>query len=147
MDTIHRFSGTVLLLSFLGLAGLLAAPELGISASGASDKPKAGTTDRPAQSATLQACLSHIPKDATRGQRAVAERTCQRDEAVRKAVVKPGTAAETSIVASGTQGDTLQTCLARIPKNATAGQRMVAERTCQRDEANRKEILVTPGAQ
>ena len=47
--------------------------------------------------------------------------------------------------ASGTQEDSLEACLARIPSNASAGQRMVAELSCQRDEANRKPIKSVPG--
>lgn len=47
--------------------------------------------------------------------------------------------------ASGTQGDTLQACLSRIPKDASAGQRLIAQRSCERDEADRKEIEIVPG--
>ncbi|MDH5426749.1 MAG: hypothetical protein OEZ57_07705 [Nitrospirota bacterium] len=50
-----------------------------------------------------------------------------------------------SRVSQGTQGDSLDACLARIPSDATAGQRMVAERTCQRDADNRSPILAVPG--
>lgn len=49
--------------------------------------------------------------------------------------------------ASGSQGDTLQACIARIPRDASAGLRMIAEQSCERDEANRKAILSVPGAQ
>ncbi len=52
----------------------------------------------------------------------------------------------TGTAASGTQGDSLQACMARIPQDASAGQRMLAEQSCQRDQANRQEILVVPGA-
>ncbi|MGQ0811322.1 MAG: hypothetical protein ACT4OO_08880 [Nitrospiraceae bacterium] len=51
----------------------------------------------------------------------------------------------TSKVASGTEDDTLQACIGRIPKDATVGQRMIAEQTCKRDEAVRGEINVVPG--
>ncbi len=40
--------------------------------------------------------------------------------------------------ASGSVEDTLQACLARIPSDASAGQRMLAERSCERDQTNRK---------
>jgi hypothetical protein len=40
---------------------------------------------------------------------------------------------------SGVQKDTLQACVKRIPSDATAGQRMLAEQSCQRDEATRKQ--------
>jgi len=59
-----------------------------------------------------------------------------------------GTSAETTgpnRVSQGTQGDSLDACLARIPSDASAGQRMVAERTCQRDAENRSPILAVPG--
>ena len=48
-------------------------------------------------------------------------------------------------VSQGTQGDTLDACMARIPSDASAGQRMIAERTCQRDNENRASILAVPG--
>lgn len=48
-------------------------------------------------------------------------------------------------VASGTQGDTLEACLARIPSDATESQRMLAELTCQRDANFRKPIDLVPG--
>ncbi len=48
-------------------------------------------------------------------------------------------------VSQGTQGDSLAACLARIPGDASAGQRMIAERTCQRDADNRSSIDAVPG--
>ncbi len=48
-------------------------------------------------------------------------------------------------VSQGTQGDSLDACMARIPSDASAGQRMVAERTCQRDAENRSSIMAVPG--
>ena len=47
--------------------------------------------------------------------------------------------------ASGTQGDSLQACLSRIPQDASAGQRLIAQRSCERDDAERKEIEIVPG--
>jgi hypothetical protein len=41
-------------------------------------------------------------------------------------------------IAVGAVEDTLQACMARIPSDATGGQRMLAERSCQRDQADRK---------
>jgi activator of HSP90 ATPase len=40
-------------------------------------------------------------------------------------------------IGAGVEEETLDTCLAHIPKNATAGQRMMAEQTCRRDFARR----------
>ena len=48
-------------------------------------------------------------------------------------------------VSQGTQGDSLSACLSRIPSDASAGQRMVAEGTCQRDADNRVPIDIVPG--
>lgn len=39
---------------------------------------------------------------------------------------------------SGVQKDTLQACVGRIPSDASAGQRMLAEQSCQRDDTTRK---------
>ncbi len=50
-----------------------------------------------------------------------------------------------SRVSQGTQGDSLDACLSRIPSDASAGQRMFAERTCQRDADNRTSIDAVPG--
>lgn len=47
-------------------------------------------------------------------------------------------------VAQGAVEDTLEACLARIPDNASAGQRMLAERTCQGEESIRKTIRGGP---
>ena len=62
------------------------------------------------------------------------------------AVTMSGSPAVQTNAASGTQGDTLQACMARIPRDASAGLRMIAEQSCERDEANRKAILSVPGA-
>jgi hypothetical protein len=59
--------------------------------------------------------------------------------------VNAAAAAEKSFAAAGTQGDSLQACLDRIPKDASAGQRSVAESTCQRDHAGQRPITVVPG--
>jgi len=49
--------------------------------------------------------------------------------------------------ASGTMRDSLGACMGRIPEDASAGQRMMAEQSCQRDQDSRKGILSVPGAQ
>lgn len=41
-------------------------------------------------------------------------------------------------VAAGAVEDTLKDCLARIPKDASAGQRMLAEHSCEIVEGTRK---------
>lgn len=56
---------------------------------------------------------------------------------------RPAQAAEpqaggSSLVAVGAVEDTFSACLARIPRDASAGQRMMAERSCKRDESERE---------
>jgi len=41
-------------------------------------------------------------------------------------------------IAAGVEEETLDTCLAGIPQDATVGQRMLAEQTCRRDYASRR---------
>lgn len=41
-------------------------------------------------------------------------------------------------MAAGGVEDTLKACLARIPKDGSAGQRMLAEQSCEQDEGTRK---------
>ena len=43
-------------------------------------------------------------------------------------------------VAAGSVEDSLHACLARIPKDATAGQKMLAEQSCHRAEADRAPV-------
>jgi hypothetical protein len=69
--------------------------------------------------------------------------------ATEDAGMKPSDAAPASRAASGattessvpksldTISDSLNTCLARIPKDSSAGARMIAENSCRRDEAIR----------
>lgn len=47
--------------------------------------------------------------------------------------------------AAGTTHDTLKGCLARIPSNSSAGQRMFAEASCRRDATARQAIEAVPG--
>jgi len=49
-------------------------------------------------------------------------------------------------IAAGAVEDTLKACMARIPKDASIGQRMIAEQSCGRDESDRKPFQATPGA-
>jgi hypothetical protein len=48
------------------------------------------------------------------------------------------------VVASGAVEDTLKACLARIPAEATTGQRMLAEQSCAGDEGTKKLIQGAP---
>ncbi|MDH4083696.1 MAG: hypothetical protein OEV99_10075 [Nitrospira sp.] len=47
-------------------------------------------------------------------------------------------------MASGAAEDTLKTCMARIPRVASAGQRMLAEQSCKGEEDTRKAIQSAP---
>lgn len=49
-----------------------------------------------------------------------------------------GTTKNIERVAAGAVEDNLSACMARIPKDASAGQRMLAEESCRRDQANRR---------
>lgn len=57
--------------------------------------------------------------------------------------VQQGSLGET---ASGAVEDTLVACLSRIPEDASAGQRLIAKESCQRDKAERQPIDAVPGA-
>lgn len=49
-----------------------------------------------------------------------------------------GTTKNIDRIATGSVEDDLNACMARIPKDASAGQRMLAEESCRRDQANRR---------
>ncbi len=91
-----------------------------------------------AATTSLQACLDRIPAGSSAGARMVAEESCRDNEALRTAVSGAADSKSGDRVASGTQGDSLEACMARIPKDATSGQRMLAEESCRRDQANRR---------
>lgn len=56
-----------------------------------------------------------------------------------------GTATSTGPrIAAGAAEDTLDACMARIPKDASAGQRMLAEQGCLRDEGDRTRFSPSP---
>jgi hypothetical protein len=90
------------------------------------------------QTDSLQSCLSKIPPAASAGTRQLAEEGCRRDDAIRLGIVGNATAKSGDRVAAGTHGDSIEACMGRIPKDATAGQRMLAEESCRRDQAARR---------
>jgi hypothetical protein len=51
---------------------------------------------------------------------------------------------ELGVVASGAVEDTLKACLARIPEDASAGQRLLAEQSCTGEEGTRTLIQMAP---
>ena len=57
----------------------------------------------------------------------------------------PGSATTIELrIAAGAVEDTLKACMARIPKDATIGQRMTAEQSCGRDERDRNPLPGRP---
>ena len=63
------------------------------------------------------------------------------------ATVAPGSNAITeSDIAAGSVEDTIEACKARIPKDASIGQVMIAEQSCWRDENERNPAQAIPGA-
>ncbi|MGE3153108.1 MAG: hypothetical protein AB7G48_08175 [Nitrospiraceae bacterium] len=132
---------TVLSVAFMfGLAACATEQGSMTGGSAATSSTTSGTAAKGAadSNAELNACLARIPKDSSPGTRMVAEESCRRDEAVRQSVVGTASTKSGDRVSSGTQGDTLDACMARIPKDASAGQRMLAEESCKRDQANRQ---------
>ncbi len=87
---------------------------------------------------SLNACLARLPKDSSAGAKMVAEQTCRDNEALRQGIVGTATTKSGDRASAGTQGDSLEACMSRIPKDATAGQRMLAEESCKRDQTTHR---------
>jgi hypothetical protein len=83
---------------------------------------------------SLQACLARISGDSSDGTRMIAEQSCRDNEELHQSVVGTAIAKSGGRASAGTQGDSLEACMARIPTDATVGQRMLAEESCQRDQ-------------
>lgn len=83
---------------------------------------------------SLKACLARISSDSSDGTRMIAEQSCRDNEALHQSVVGTAIAKSGGRASAGTQGDSFEACLSRIPEDATAGQRMLAEESCQRDQ-------------
>jgi len=56
----------------------------------------------------------------------------------------PTAAVVQSSAAAGSVEDTLQACMTRIPKDASLGQRLIAEQSCARDDNDRKPFQSAP---
>jgi hypothetical protein len=85
---------------------------------------------------TVETCLSRIPANSTAGTRMLAEQSCRRESSTGSLA---GADARTrSRVASGSVEDSVEACLSRIPQDSSAGQRMMAEASCKRDQANQR---------
>lgn len=86
---------------------------------------------------SLQACLARIPSGGTAGTRMLAEEGCHSNQALHESIAGSGTTKSGNRAAAGTVGDSLDDCIARIPKDSSAGQKMLAEETCKRDQGVR----------
>lgn len=82
----------------------------------------------------LKACLTKITGESTEGAKMVAEQSCRDNEALHQGVAGTAIAKSGNRASAGTQGDSLEACLVRIPGDATVGQRMLAEESCKRDQ-------------
>ncbi|MBI4002996.1 MAG: hypothetical protein HY348_14595 [Nitrospira defluvii] len=131
-------SALVLSLSLLLLSAC--ATEEALTGSGSTQASPSATSGKAAAPAydSLQACLARIPSGGTAGTRMLAEEGCQREEALRQSIAGPASTKSGNRAASGTVGDSLDACTTRIPKDASAGQRMLAEESCKRDQANQR---------
>ena len=49
-----------------------------------------------------------------------------------------GSSGDHGAIAAGSAEDSLSACMSRIPSDASEGQRQLAEKSCERDQANRK---------
>jgi hypothetical protein len=102
--------------------------------------PKKATAPVPASSPTydtVEACLARIPADSTPGTRMLAEGSCRREGPISSSLLNADTK-NRNRVASGSVEDSLDACMARIPQDASVGQRMLATESCKRDQANQR---------
>ncbi len=83
---------------------------------------------------SLKACLAKISSDSSDGMRMIAEQSCQDNEKLHQGVVGTAIAKSGNRASAGRQGDSQDSCIARIPTDATDGQRMLAEESCKRDQ-------------
>lgn len=134
-----RMYNTVVVAGLLGLLGLVSgcASEQGAMQGSTGAGTGAGTVAAKGAAEpmndSLTACLARIPKDSSEGARMVAEQSCRSNDAYTQTVSGMASTKSGNRASAGTQGDSLDACLSRIPKDASAGQRMLAESSCQRD--------------
>jgi hypothetical protein len=142
MDKIQVGTGMIGIVCLLGAVGCASGRAVMQPAS--EQSPVSATTETvsatPAEAPTdtladsLHVCLARIPSDSSNGAKMVAEQSCQDNEDFRQGVVGTAIAKSGGRASAGTQGDLLEGCIARIPEDATVGQRMLAEETCARDQ-------------
>ncbi len=137
--TYSRSHGAVVLSLSLLLLSACATEETMTAGGSTQAAAVSGSTKAAAQSYdSLQSCLGRIPSGGTAGTRMIAEESCQRDEALRQSIAGNATAKSAGRAAAGAAGDSLEACMARIPKDGSVGQRMLAEESCKRDQANQR---------
>jgi len=125
--------GLVFLLGIVGCASKEAPMQPtsgGVSASSVATGTEADTS-----ADMLKACLGRIPKDSSDGARLVAEQSCRENDSLHQSVAGTAIAKSGGRASAGTQGDSLEACMARVPADATVGQRLLAEESCKRDQA------------
>ena len=138
MDRMLVGTGLISLVCLLGMVGCHAGKRAKHPTSGKSSVSAPAGAASKAHSDSLEACLTRIPSGSSAGARMVAEQSCRDNEELHQGVVGTATAKSGNRVSAGTQGDSFEACMARIPKDATAGQRMLAEDSCQRDQLLRR---------
>src|SRR5574340_1729205 len=133
-------SHVALVLSFfLLLLSACATEEAGTSSCSTQASPASSSMKAVAPAYdSLQACLARIPSGGTAGTRMLAEEGCQREEKLRQSIAGNATTKSGNRAAAGAVGDSLDACMGRIPTDASAGQRMLAEESCKRDQANQR---------
>ena len=131
--------GLACLLGAVGCASQEAAMQSATGdASVSSTAAAAPETGSKVYSDSLEGCLARIQGSASDGAKWVAEQSCHDNEGLRLAVAGAATRKSGDRASAGTQGDSLEACLARIPKDATEGQRLLAEESCQRDQSTHR---------
>ena len=124
--------GAAYLLGAAGCASEQAARQP--TSAGPSGSPATTEAASVGPSDSLKACLTRISSDSSDGTRMVAEQSCHDNEKLHQGIVGTALARSGNRASAGTQGDSLDACMARIPLDATAGQRMLAEESCKRDQ-------------
>src|SRR5512139_1838514 len=139
MLIMNRMSVVIALIGFVYLSGAAgctmkkAAMQPTSAGSSVSSTPAEAVSVEPSDS--LKACLAKISGDSSDGTRMVAAQSCRDHETVHQGLIGTAIAKSGNRPSAGTQGDSLNGCMARIPTDATAGQRMLAEESCKRDQS------------
>ncbi len=131
-------SGALVLSLSLFLLSACATDEARVTSGSTQASPSAAPAKAvaPAQN-PVQACLARIPAGGTPGTRMLAEDSCRREGAISSSLLSTDSKTRNR-VAAGSVEDSLEACMARIPKDGSAGQRMLATETCERDNPRKR---------